>query len=81
MSFLDSLENSLKSLESRDESQQQTKALSYLVLSGADRVRKVLGETGIRILMRMMGLLLTAIGVQVVLNGLSEFGIIPKQAA
>ena len=64
MSFLDSLENSLKSLESRDESQQQTKALSYLVLSGADRVRKV-----------------TAIAVQFVLNGLSEFGITPKQAA
>ena len=41
-----------------------TALLSYLVLSGADRVRKVLGETGIRILMRMMGLLLTAIAVQ-----------------
>ena len=58
-----------------------TALLSYLVLSGADRVRKVLGETGIRIMMRMMGLLLTAIAVQFVLNGLSEFGIIPKQAA
>src|SRR6202050_1748912 len=31
-----------------------TAFISYLVLAGADRVRKYLGETGIRILMRLM---------------------------
>src|ERR1035438_193987 len=34
--------------------------VSYWVLAGASRVRKVLGETGIRILVRIIGLLLAA---------------------
>ena len=55
-----------------------TALASYSILAGADRVRKFLGETGIRILMRMMGLLLTAIAVQFVLNGLNELGLIPR---
>lgn len=50
-----------------------TSFVSYLVLAAADRVRVVLGETGIRILTRLMGLLLTAIAVQFVLNGLSRY--------
>ncbi len=54
---------------------------SFWVLAGADRVRKVLGETGIRILMRMMGLLLTAIAIQFMLNGLNDLGLIPKPSA
>lgn len=49
---------------------------SYWILSGADRVRGYLGETGIRILTRMMGLLLTAIAVQFILNGLGDVGMI-----
>jgi multiple antibiotic resistance protein len=49
---------------------------SYWILAGADRVRSLLGQTGIRILMRMMGLLLMAIAVQFVLNGLSDLGVI-----
>ncbi len=53
-----------------------TSVASYLVLAGADRVRRYLGETGIRILMRMMGLLLTAIAVQFVINGLGDLGVI-----
>ena len=51
---------------------------SYWILAGAERVRKALGETGIRILMRMMGLLLVAIAVQFVLNGLMDLGVIGK---
>ena len=47
-----------------------TSAISFLVLAAADRVRSFLGETGIRILTRLMGLMLTAIAVQFVLNGL-----------
>jgi MarC family membrane protein len=49
---------------------------SYAVLAGADRVRRYLGETGIRIMMRFMGLLLVAIAVQFILNGLGDVGLI-----
>jgi multiple antibiotic resistance protein len=49
---------------------------SYLVLAAADRVGSYLHETGIRILSRLMGLLLTAIAVQFVLNGLRDVGIV-----
>jgi len=48
----------------------------YWILAAADRVRGYLGETGIRILTRMMGLLLTAIAVQFVLNGFADIGLI-----
>jgi multiple antibiotic resistance protein len=53
-----------------------TSALSYVILAAADRVRSFLKETGIRILTRMMGLLLTAIAVQFVLNGLKDIGVV-----
>jgi len=53
---------------------------SYWILSGADRVRGYLGETGIRILTRMMGLLLTAIAVQFILNGLGDIGLAKSPA-
>lgn len=49
-------------------------AVSFLILAAADRVSSYLHETGIRILTRMMGLLLTAIAVQFVLNGLHDAG-------
>ena len=52
-----------------------TALLSFLVLAAADKVSSYLHETGIRILTRMMGLLLTAIAVQFVLNGLKDAGI------
>lgn len=48
---------------------------SYLILASADRVRGRLGEVGIRILMRLMGLVLTAIAVQFVINGLADLGV------
>src|SRR6185437_1624714 len=53
-----------------------TSLASYWVLAGADRVRRYLGETGIRILMRLMGLLLVALAVQFVANGLIDFGLL-----
>ncbi len=49
-----------------------TALASYFILAGANRVRKYLGETGIRIMMRLMGLVLTAISVQFVINGFSD---------
>jgi multiple antibiotic resistance protein len=52
--------------------------VSYWVLAGAGRVRKVMGETGIRILVRIMGLLLVALAMQFFVNGLTDLGLIPK---
>ncbi|HEY3823426.1 MAG TPA: MarC family protein [Bryobacteraceae bacterium] len=49
---------------------------SFLVLAAADRVGSFLHETGIRILSRLMGLLLTAIAVQFVLDGLRDVGVV-----
>jgi len=53
-----------------------TSLISYWVLAGAEMVRRRLGETGIRILVRLMGLLLTAIAVQFFVNGLTHLGVI-----
>ncbi len=58
-----------------------TALASYYILAGANRVRKFLGETGIRILMRLMGLVLTAIAVQFVLNGLTDLRIFTPRAS
>ncbi len=55
-----------------------TALASYGVLVGADRIRRVLGETGIRILVRIMGLLLVALAMQFFVNGLTELGVIPR---
>jgi multiple antibiotic resistance protein len=38
----------------------------------------VLGETGIRILIRIMGLLLVALAMQLFVNGLTDLGIISR---
>ncbi len=53
-----------------------TSVTSYMILAGADRVRRYMGETGIRILMRLMGLHLVALAVQFVANGLIDFGLL-----
>lgn len=53
-----------------------TSFVSYLILAGAGRVRRYMGETGIRILTRLMGLLLVALAVQFVANGLIDFGLL-----
>lgn len=52
---------------------------SYWVLAGAGRVRAVLGETGIRILVRIMGLLLVALAMQFFVNGLTDLGVLSKK--
>jgi multiple antibiotic resistance protein len=57
-----------------------TSLISYWVLAGASRVRKVMGETGIRILVRIMGLLLVALAMQFFVNGLTDLGLIPRHA-
>jgi MarC family membrane protein len=57
-----------------------TSLISYWVLASAGRVRAVLGETGIRILVRIMGLLLVALAMQFFVNGLTDLGLIPRQS-
>jgi multiple antibiotic resistance protein len=56
-----------------------TSLISYWVLAGAGVVRRVMGETGIRILVRIMGLLLVALAMQFFVNGLTDLGVISKQ--
>jgi multiple antibiotic resistance protein len=56
-----------------------TALVSYWVLAGAGRVRKLLGDTGIRILVRIMGLLLVALAMQFFVNGLTDLGVIQRQ--
>ena len=55
-----------------------TSLVSYWVLAGAERVRQVMGETGIRILVRIMGLLLVALAMQFFVNGLTDLGLIAR---
>jgi multiple antibiotic resistance protein len=49
---------------------------SFLVLAAGERVGSYLHETGTRILSRLMGLLLTAIAVQFILDGLRDVGVV-----
>jgi multiple antibiotic resistance protein len=49
-----------------------TAVASYLILAGAARTERVLGRTGLAILERAAGLLLVAIAVQFMLDGLGE---------
>ena len=55
-----------------------TAAICYLVLGNSDRVANMLGETGIRILVRIMGLLLVALAVQYFVNGMVDLGVVTK---
>jgi multiple antibiotic resistance protein len=56
-----------------------TTMAAYWILAAADRVRSVLGETGIRILVRIMGLLLVALAMQLFVNGLTDLHVIARQ--
>jgi multiple antibiotic resistance protein len=55
-----------------------TAVACFLVLGAASRVARVLGPTGIRILVRVMGLLLVALAVQYFVNGFVDLGLISK---
>jgi multiple antibiotic resistance protein len=55
-----------------------TAGISCLVLSSATRVANAMGETGIRILVRIMGLLLVALAVQDFVNGLQDLGALAR---
>jgi multiple antibiotic resistance protein len=53
-----------------------TSLICYLVLGHSNIVVRVLGDTGIRILVRVMGLLLVALAAQYFVNGLADLGVI-----
>ncbi len=55
-----------------------TAVVCYLVLGNSDKVARALGDTGIRILVRIMGLLLVALAVQYFVNGMADLGVIAK---
>ncbi len=55
-----------------------TAFICYLVLGNSDRVATMLGDTGIRILVRIMGLLLVALAVQYFVNGMVDLGMVAK---
>jgi multiple antibiotic resistance protein len=55
-----------------------TAAVCFLVLGSAARVARALGETGVRILIRIMGLLLVALAVQYFVNGMVDLGVIAR---
>ena len=54
---------------------------SFWVLSAAERLQRLLGGTGIRILVRIMGLLLVALAMQFFVNSLTDLGVIARQVA
>ncbi len=49
----------------------------YFVLAGAGNVRKHISETGIHILTRIMGMLITALAVQFIATGVIALGLVP----
>jgi multiple antibiotic resistance protein len=55
-----------------------TALVCYLVLGHSNIVVRVLGDTGIRILVRVMGLLLVALAAQYFVNGLADLGVIAR---
>lgn len=53
-----------------------TSAVTYIVLVGADRVATALGDLGIRVVTRLMGLMLTAIAFQFFVSALVDMRVI-----
>jgi len=49
-----------------------TSIATYYTLAFGPRLERVLGDTGLRILMRLMGLVLSAMAVRFILNGISD---------
>ncbi|MDH5510658.1 MAG: MarC family protein [Nitrospinota bacterium] len=47
--------------------------LSYIILSNGHRIVKVMGDNGTKIMIRVMGLVLLAMGVEFVLSGVKKY--------
>jgi multiple antibiotic resistance protein len=52
-------------------------AITYLLFRGSHLVERALGATGIVVLTRLFGILLAALSVQFVLDGLRDYGFLP----
>lgn len=50
----------------------------YFILKSAGYLYKILGQTGLNLLTRIMGVLLTAVAVQSILNGISGYWVMLK---
>jgi multiple antibiotic resistance protein len=48
--------------------------VTWLCMRGADMVLRVLGRTGVSVLTRLLGIILAALAVQFIINGLKEAG-------
>ena len=49
-----------------------TLLVAYLVLRGADRVQRFIGQSGTRIMTKIMGLLIAAVAMEFVAHGVKE---------
>jgi len=54
-----------------------TSLLSWILLANAVRLVRVLGQIGVKIVTRIMGLLLAGIGAQFILTGIRQFWALP----
>lgn len=52
--------------------------LTFVMLSAAGLIERLLGRTGIVVLTRLFGILLAALSVQFVLNGMRDLGLLPS---
>jgi multiple antibiotic resistance protein len=52
-------------------------ALTYLLFRAGSLIERLLGSTGIVVVTRLFGILLAALSVQFVLNGLDDLGLLP----
>jgi multiple antibiotic resistance protein len=50
--------------------------ITMIIMFLSIRIEKILGRTGISVAQRIMGLILSALAVQFIINGLKQFGII-----
>jgi multiple antibiotic resistance protein len=46
--------------------------VTFAAFKGAGRIARFLGETGINVLTRIMGLVLAAVGVEIMADGLTK---------
>ena len=51
--------------------------LTYLLLLASTQVQKLLGVTGLHVITRVMGVLLAALAVQFLFDGIRDSGLLP----
>ena len=56
-------------------------AITYVLMRAAETVQRVLGVTGVHVISRIMGLLLAALAVQFVFDGIGDSGLVSRATA